>query len=64
MYLFGSAASWLQHAVPGLLSSSGMGLVAHGMWGLSSPTRDKTCTPCIGRQFLSLSLFKIINLLI
>ena len=24
-----------------------------GMWYLSSPTRDRTCTPCIGRQSLN-----------
>ena len=24
-----------------------------GMWDLSSPTRDQTCTPCIGRQSLN-----------
>ena len=24
-----------------------------GMWNLSSPTRDRTCTPCIGRQSLN-----------
>ena len=25
----------------------------HVMWGLSSPTRDRTCAPCIGRQSLN-----------
>ena len=25
----------------------------HGMWGLSSPTRDRTHIPCIGRQSLN-----------
>ena len=24
-----------------------------GMWDLSSPTRDRTCTPCIGRRSLN-----------
>ena len=24
-----------------------------GMWDLSSPTRDQTCVPCIGRQILN-----------
>ena len=27
--------------------------LARGMWDLSSPTRDWTCTPCIGRRSLS-----------
>ena len=31
-------------------------VVAHGlscgMWDLSSPTRDRTCVPCIGRRIL------------
>ena len=34
------------------LSSCGMGLVARGMWDLSSPTRDQTHVPCIGRWIL------------
>ena len=28
-------------------------LVAEGIWDLSSPTRDQTCIPCIGRQILN-----------
>ena len=24
-----------------------------GMWDLSSPTRERTCTPCTGRQSLN-----------
>ena len=34
----------------------GSGLCFHfsqGMWDLSSPTRDRTCTPCSGRQSLN-----------
>ena len=30
-----------------------MGLVAQGMWDLSSPTRDQACIPCIGRWILN-----------
>ena len=27
------------------------------MWDLSSPTRDRTCVPCFGRQILYFILF-------
>ena len=46
-------------AVLGLFSSCGMralepmGLVTPGMWDLSSPTRDRTRVPCIGRWILN-----------
>ena len=46
-------------AVCGLLSSCGLwvllphGMAWHGMWDPSSPTRDWTCVPCVGRQTLT-----------
>ena len=27
--------------------------LSHGLWDLSSLTRDQTCVPCIGRQILN-----------
>ena len=30
-----------------------MGLIAHDIWGHSSPTSDQTCAPCTGRQILN-----------
>ena len=38
-----SCAAWALECV---------GLVARGMWDLSSPTRDPTRVPCIGRRIL------------
>ena len=29
----------------------------HGMWDLSSPTRDRTCAPCIGKAVFFFSPF-------
>ena len=37
-----------------VLSSSGsLALLPHGMWDLSTLTRDRTCVPCIARQILN-----------
>ena len=36
-----------------LLFFSVLGFWPRGMWNLSSPTRDQTCIPCIGRQNLN-----------
>ena len=46
-----SCGSWaLEHR----LSSCGAGAqLPHGMWDLSSPTRDQTRVPCIGRWILN-----------
>ena len=40
--VFGCIRSWSWHT----------GLVAPGMWALSSPTRDWASIPCVGRQIL------------
>ena len=41
-------------AVAHRLSSCGtQALLLHGMWDLSSQTRDQTCIPCIARQILN-----------
>ena len=37
----------------GLSSYDAQASLPHGMWDLSSPTRDQTCVPCIGRQILN-----------
>ena len=36
-----------------LLLFSGFGFLAQGIWDVSSPTMDQTCTPCIGRWSLN-----------
>ena len=37
-----------------VLSSSGsLALLPHGMWDLSTLTRDRTCVPCIARWILN-----------
>ena len=38
----------------GRLSSCGTWIqLPHGMWDLSSPTRNRTCIPCVARQILN-----------
>ena len=61
-YLFVFIRSWLQHAgsftvAHGLQSAQlssccTRAYLPQSMWDLSSPTRDQTCIPCIGRQLL------------
>ena len=37
-----------------VLSTSGsLALLPHGMWDLSTLTRDRTCIPCIARRILN-----------
>ena len=51
-FLFVSAASalccgaWAQLLTPGAY-------LPDSMWDLTSPTRDQTCVPCVGRQILN-----------
>ena len=40
-------------AVRGLSSCGAQAHFPLGMWDLSSPTRDRTCVPCIGRRILN-----------
>ena len=37
----------------GLRSCGARASLPRGMWDLSSPTRDRTCVPCIGRHILN-----------
>ena len=58
MYLFGNLERWQGMGNPLgdiiiFCELSGLGFVfslavLRGMWDLSSPTRDPTCSPCIG----------------
>ena len=41
---------WISYNIA---SALGFSFLALGMWGLSSPTRDGTCTPCIRKQSLN-----------
>ena len=62
-YFFDCIRSWLQHAgsfivTRGLQSAQLSSCctrvyLPQSMWDLSSPTRDQTCIPCIGRQRLN-----------
>ena len=60
MSLFGCVRSQLRHEECcvqalecGLGSCCTKAQLLLGMWHLSSPTRDQTCVPCIGRQILN-----------
>ena len=53
IYIFGCAWSSLQSTgsrMFGFSSCIMQTYLPHGMWDLSSLTRDQTCIPCIGRQ--------------
>ena len=49
-FFFPYAGSWLWSTGSPLWCT---GLVAYGMWDLSSLSRDQTYFPCIGRQILN-----------
>ena len=63
-WVWTNSRRWWWTGKPGVLQSMGSQRVGHdwvtvlvfwprGMWDTSSPTRDQTCTPCIGRPSLN-----------
>ena len=47
-------SSWAMGSRVLVLSTSGsLALLPHGMWDLSTPTRGRTCIPCIARRILN-----------
>ena len=58
IYLFGCVGSQSDHAgsfivYHGLSSCGTQASFPHGMWDLSSPTRDQSCVPCIASWILN-----------